>query len=135
MRGSASLKTDSPKPRVSDGVILFGTIALMGAPVVIPNLSAAAHMTLFYGGLLGIIVYPTWRWGHYVWRRLHPNSEISHSDSDLPAIENSGQITGGTWRLKLRGYKQIVKNRPTGTILLDDLDVNASTSENSSKPK
>ena len=56
----------TPKPKVGDGVILFGTVCLMGAPTVLgQQISDMVGYVLFFSGLAGMIIYILVRWG--VW--------------------------------------------------------------------
>lgn len=55
-----------PRPKVSDGVIIFLTVALMGAPGVLgDHLANSVQQWMFYGGLGALVIFVAWRWGRW----------------------------------------------------------------------
>jgi hypothetical protein len=63
----------SSRPKVQDGVILAGTVCLMGVPTTFPQINHTLGLVLFWAGLLGVFCYPAWRWGlHFVFADAPP---------------------------------------------------------------
>ena len=81
----------SARPKVADGVILAGSVCMIGAQDVVPQLGHLFGQFLFWSGLAGVVLYPAWRWGwHYleqgtlaIWRR-----KISLEDAAQIAYES-----------------------------------------------
>jgi hypothetical protein len=59
----------TPRPKVSDAVVLGITISLMGLPAVLGDrISHNAQVSLFWIGLSILILFPTIRWGAWLLR-------------------------------------------------------------------
>jgi hypothetical protein len=78
----------SPKPKVSDGVVICLSVAMLGASEVIPQHSHTLSQVLFYGGLVGLVLYVTLRWGMWAWRELRSPAPAGTAPS--PGIDNRG---------------------------------------------
>lgn len=84
----------APRPKIADGVILFGTVCLMGAPTVFPHLVDWVGRLLFYGGLAGMLGYIAFRWGAWILGLFHPETHAGAGVNNAGGIFVGGNNTG-----------------------------------------
>jgi hypothetical protein len=66
----------SPRPKISDGAIVFLTVALMGAPSVLgDHVNHLVGLFMFYGGVAGFVLYVGLRWGGWFFGFLATSAE------------------------------------------------------------
>lgn len=74
------------KPKISDGLVILATVCLMGAPTILgPEISHTLGAVLFYGGLIGMLVFIFVRWG---WWLLGLTKSLGHSQEI--GVDNKG---------------------------------------------
>lgn len=84
-----------PRPKVSDGVMMGFTLVLMGVPAVVPNLGPLLGKLALGGGLIGVFLWPVYRWVPYYWRVFRVNRKNRNVTVLLTGV--SATATAGTF--------------------------------------